>query len=226
MNKDSSAAYLSEVNSLVDFLTKQHPSTGRVKLAGSRRDDSKEALKHGPTQHLETKIHELQAQVEQKEVALAERDAKCQEQAAIIEALVQQMSEMEDAFSVSHHQKVNRLANDQNKQFIKRIAYLESQLADAQQEAQRLKILLRERKDFHVRHTRKNDKAQQIVNSSSETSRNDASFPNRSSAEELSMALLLAESEKEDLIKQIHILQNSLNGTFRATKSMKRQYDE
>jgi len=225
MNKDS-LAYLSEVNSLVDFLKKQHTSAGGVKLAASRQDDSEvEALKHGHTQHLETKIHELQTQVEQKEAALVERDAKCQEQAAIIEALVQQMSEMEDAFSISRHQKVNQLADEQNNRLIKRIAYLESQLADAQQETQRLKILLKERKDVHGQH-RRNDKEGQINNISTESSRNHASFPNRSSAKELSVALLLAESEKEDLMKQIHILQNSLNGTKHVKKALKRQYDE
>jgi len=93
MNKDSTK-WLMEAQSLVQILT---PHRGaRAKLTGPRglqRIDHRQAL------DFEIQLDELREQLVQKDATIAERDAKLQRQDVIIEALMQQMSEMEDDLS-------------------------------------------------------------------------------------------------------------------------------
>jgi len=79
----------------------------------------------------------LQSQLEQQGASLAERDVKCQKQEAIIDALVQQLSDMEDCFNASHIQALDNLSKElyevrqENKKLRGVVANLEVQLTEA-----------------------------------------------------------------------------------------------
>jgi len=231
MDKDGSNC-IAEAQSLVDILKKQHRGTA-VKLGGPRRSSFQPEAVAAPTQNYENQIKELKLQLEQKDAALAERDSKCKEQAVIIEALVQQMSDMEDEMNSSHavttdglYEDVAELLEEKN-QLAKRVEYLESQLEDAMGEAQALRILLNNIRGSGRNFEKTVSKTDDDVFDVSEADifeRDIAqSFPNRSSAKELNVALLLAESEKEDLTKQIQNLQTSLAESKRLATTLRRK---
>jgi len=90
-------------------------------------------------EHYVKQIQQVKAELKQREAALNERDAKLHQQSCIIEALVYQMSEMQDLLeqkrcNTSTETIYHCLTSLQkeNKELQKQVGYLESELANRQ----------------------------------------------------------------------------------------------
>jgi len=221
-----STNYLDEAQSLVDLLANyQQRSTGS-KLAttgSSSRPQHHQSLKGSitgttrittataahPYDDFVNKIRALKTQLEQKDAAIAERDLRVQQQAAIIEALVQKMSEMEDDLNCHSDDSTGVYGDtvfklqEENEHLAMQVEWLESQLVDAKRDARMLKNVLKGKIIGREGHARKQD----VLFESS----------HQASAKKLNAALQLAESENEDLTKQLQLLQSSLAESNRVT---------
>jgi len=184
--------YVSQAPSLVTIISKKHhhdaagkgfiPRNGYVEYDAWR--DMEDAL-------VAHQVSELKEQLRQRDTAIAERDAQCQEQAAVIETLVQHLSEMEDQLHIPHQNMVDKMHHkvlsfqQENKQLIEHLEYLEDELAQTNKQMKELKSLLK-------RYVSERPDDFPTTESSHPTY-----FPNRKGTREMNVALLLAQGKKE-----------------------------
>jgi len=180
----------------------QHSVKGSVAVTTRIITTTTAAHRHHDHHDLENHIRALKTQLEQKNAAIVERDLKVQQQQAIIEALVQTMSEMEDELN-GHSDEFTGVFGDtllqlqeENGRLAKRVDWLESQLVNTKQESRMLKNVLRGKISGWEEHARNQDVS--------------VESGHQASAKKLNAALQLAESENEDLTKQIQLLQSNL----------------
>jgi len=142
--------YVSQAPSLVMIMSKKHhhdaagngfiPHNGYVQDAW--RDMEDVLLAH--------QLSELKEQLWQRDAAIADHNAKSQEQAAIIDTLIQHLSKMEDQLHIPHqkymvdkmHHKILSF-QEENKQRIKYIKHLEDELTKMNRQVKELMSLLK-----------------------------------------------------------------------------------
>ncbi len=185
--------YVSQTPSLVTIISKKHhhdaAGNGIIPRNGYVEDDAWRDMEHALVAH---QVSELKEQLRQRHAAIAERDAQCQEQAAVIETLVQHLSEMEDQLHIPHqkymvdkmHHKVLSFQQE-NEQLIEHLEYLEDELAQTNKQVKELTSLL------------KSYVSERPGDFFTTESIHPTYFPNRKGTREMNVALLLAQGEKE-----------------------------
>jgi len=144
--------YVSQAPSLVPNISKKHhpdaAGNGFIQRNGYVENDAWRDMEDALVAHQQ--LSELKEQLRQRHAAIAERDAQCQEQSAVIETLVQHLSEMEDQLHIPHQKyMVDKMQHkvlsfqEGNKQLIEHLEYLEDELSQMNKQVKELKSLLK-----------------------------------------------------------------------------------
>jgi len=141
---------------------------------------------------LAPQLSELKEQLWQRDAAIADHNAKSQEQAAIIDTLIQHLSKMEDQLHIPHQKyMVDKMQHkvlsfqQENEQLIEHLEYLEDELSQTNKQVKELKSLL------------KRYMSERPDDFPTSESRHPTYFPNRKGTREMNVALLLAQGKKE-----------------------------
>ncbi len=210
MNK-SSPSSLSEVYSLVEILKQNRggapakPSWPRTNIAADDLDDvAYTEIDDLAYEDLDDQLHALKITLKETDEVLAEREAKCEQQAAIIEALVHHLSEVEDQLKESRGTTAERMHRDlenlkaENTQLVNHVQNLEGELAEAKKQVRTLMFLLQKENDSPA----PQDLRQEANLRTATDKKVSSNFPNRKCTSELNIPQMLAKAEKKNLLQR------------------------
>jgi len=148
MNRASSTNFSNaDDQTLIEILRNGQRDEKSQRIGTSVRDK----LHNHKNVQFEPQLSQMKSQLGQAGTSFPERDVKCQKQAAIIEALVQQMSDMEDQLNASYNQAFDSIceklveARKENEELRGMVGSLEFQLTEAKHEVKALNAQLQER---------------------------------------------------------------------------------